>query len=68
MTVVSFRSDNTPDTLFKGSDAVIIVTDHTEFNNLDYNSLIKMMRKKLIVDTRDILGKYTNKDLLYFKI
>jgi len=66
--VGSFRSVSTPDTLFKGSDAVIIVTDHTEFNNLDYDSLIKMMRKKLIVDTRDVLGKYKNKDLLYFKI
>jgi UDP-N-acetyl-D-glucosamine dehydrogenase len=62
------RSEKTPEKLFKDSDAIIIVTDHTVFRKLKYDSLINKMRNKIIVDTRNMLQKYTNKDLIYVKI
>lgn len=62
------RSEKTTEKLFKDSDAIIIVTDHTEFKKLKYDLLIKKMRKKIIVDTRNMLNDYKNKDLIYVKI
>ena len=62
------KLEKKPEALFKGCDAVLIVTDHTEFTKLKYDPLIKLMRKKFIVDTRNILGEYKNKNLLYLKI
>ena len=64
----SVKSEKSAEALFIGSDAVIIVTDHTEFKKLNYDRLIKKMHTKLIVDTRNMLAKYTNNDLLYLKI
>jgi UDP-N-acetyl-D-glucosamine dehydrogenase len=64
----TYTSERTPDALFKGSDAVILVTDHTQFQSLNYDSLIKKMRGKLLVDTRNCMKGIENKDLVYLKI
>jgi len=39
----------------KGSDCIIVVTDHEKFKEIDPESLSKQMRNKRILDTRNIL-------------
>ena len=41
-----------------GSDAVIIVTDHPEFRQLDLDTLGRLMRHRIIVDGRRVIEPY----------
>ena len=40
---------------FKNIDAIIIVTDHREFRDLDLGEIAKQVRNKVIVDGRNVL-------------
>jgi len=40
---------------FKNIDAIIIVTDHREFRDLDLKEIAKQVRNKVIVDGRNVL-------------
>lgn len=42
----------------QNADAVVIVTDHPEFKNLDLEKLAKLMRRKIIVDGRRAVDPY----------
>ncbi|AKB76678.1 UDP-glucose dehydrogenase [Methanosarcina horonobensis HB-1 = JCM 15518] len=44
----------------EGSDCIVVLTDHSEFRNVDPENLHNKMRKPNIIDTRNII----NKDLL----
>jgi UDP-N-acetyl-D-mannosaminuronic acid dehydrogenase len=37
------------------SDCIVIITDHTKFKDIDPGEISKLMRKKFIVDSRNIL-------------
>ena len=39
----------------KDSSLVLILTDHNQFKDLDYNALIKNMKTKIIFDTKNII-------------
>lgn len=41
----------------RGSDLLIIETDHTYYRSLDAESLAKLMRNRLVLDTRNIVNK-----------
>ncbi|MFA4700811.1 UDP-N-acetyl-D-mannosamine dehydrogenase [Pyrococcus kukulkanii] len=41
----------------KGSDAIIIATDHREFKNLDWDKIGKLMRTKVLIDGRGIIDR-----------
>ena len=45
------RADSLEDAV-KGSDAVIIVTDHPEFKNIDLEKISRMVKHKIIIDGR----------------
>ena len=40
----------------KGSDCIVIITDHTEFKEIDPKDVSELMRNKNIIDTRNILN------------
>jgi len=48
---------------FKDIDAIIIVTDHKEFKNLDLHKIAKQVRNKVIVDGRNVLNAKKVNDL-----
>jgi len=39
----------------KGADAVVIATDHSEFKNLDWQALGRLMRNKILIDGRHVV-------------
>ena len=39
----------------KGADAVVIATDHSEFKNLDWQSIGGLMRNKILIDGRHVI-------------
>ena len=39
----------------RGSDCMVLITDHAEFKEFDSKGISEMMRNKNIVDTRNIL-------------
>ncbi len=39
----------------KGADAVVIATDHSEFKSLDWESLGKLMRTRILIDGRHVV-------------
>jgi len=41
----------------KGSDAIVIATDHSQFKWLNWEELRKLMRNKIIVDGRHVIDK-----------
>ncbi|MGO1372188.1 MAG: nucleotide sugar dehydrogenase [Senegalia sp. (in: firmicutes)] len=45
------------DESLKNSDMILILSDHNEFKDLDYNELVKSMKTPLIFDTKNILKK-----------
>jgi len=42
----------------RGADAVVIVTDHPEFRGLDLKSIAELVRHRVIVDGRRIVGPH----------
>jgi UDP-N-acetyl-D-mannosaminuronic acid dehydrogenase len=43
------------DEAVKDSDCIVIITDHSKFKEIDPGEISKLMRKKFIVDSRNIL-------------
>jgi len=43
------------DEAVKDSDCIVIITDHSKFKDIDPGEISKLMRKKFIVDSRNIL-------------
>jgi UDP-N-acetyl-D-glucosamine dehydrogenase len=66
--VGDFSSVKTPEELFDKVHAIIIVTDHTVFKKLKYNEFSNKMQKKIIIDTRGIIGNRLNKNIKIIKI
>lgn len=52
---------------FKSSDCVVLAVDHTEFKYIDADKLAKLVRNKLIIDTRNVLDskKWTSSGFKY---
>ncbi len=46
---------NSPELLATDSDAIVLMTEWTEFQDLDYQSLVPLMRSPLLVDCRNFL-------------
>ncbi|AHF81256.1 nucleotide sugar dehydrogenase [Thermococcus paralvinellae] len=55
---------------FKNIDAIIIVTDHKEFKNLDLDKIAKDMNNKIIIDGRNILDakKVEKNGFIYYRV
>jgi UDPglucose 6-dehydrogenase len=47
---------SSPELLADGSDAIVLLTEWLQFQDLDYPELIKMMRYPLIIDSRNFLS------------
>ena len=47
---------NTPALLADSSDAIILMTEWSEFQQLDYRQLAKLMRSPIIIDCRNFLS------------
>jgi len=45
------------DEAVKGTDCIVIITDHDEFKHLDYDKLLDAARGRNVVDTRNIIAK-----------
>ena len=45
------------DEAVKDSDCIVIITDHSKFKDIDPGEISKLMRKKFIVDSRNILDQ-----------
>ena len=45
------------DVAVKDSDCIVIITDHSKFKDIDPGEISKLMRKKFIVDSRNILDQ-----------
>ena len=41
----------------EGSDCIVVLTDHSEFRELDPGKLTNIMGRENIIDTRNILNK-----------
>ncbi len=41
----------------RGSDAIVILTDHDLYKRLDLNEVSKIVRKKIIIDVRNVIDK-----------
>jgi len=41
----------------KGSDCIVVITDHSIFKEIDPKNVLKLVRKKNVVDTRNILNR-----------
>jgi UDPglucose 6-dehydrogenase len=50
-----FRFCSDPYKAAKGADALVIVTDWPEFKDLDFNLIKSVMRKPVIIDTKNML-------------
>jgi len=48
---------------FKNMDCIVIVTEHPEFKNLDWDKIKKQMRTKILIDTRQIVNPSTIRKL-----
>jgi UDPglucose 6-dehydrogenase len=48
-----------PELLAEGSDAIVLMTEWSEFQELDYQNLVKLMRSPLMVDCRNFLSAET---------
>jgi UDPglucose 6-dehydrogenase len=48
-----------PELLAENSDAIVLMTEWSDFKELDYQSLAKSMRSKLFVDCRNLLSAET---------
>lgn len=55
---------------FKNIDAIIIVTDHKEFRDLDLDKISKQVRSKVIIDGRNVLDaeKVVKLGFIYFRV
>ena len=55
---------------FKEIDAIVIVTDHKEFKNLDLDKISKQVRSKVIIDGRNVLDaeKVVKLGFIYFRV
>ena len=51
------RTDTQEDAI-KDADAIVIVTDHPEFRNLNLENIAKLVRHKIIVDGRRVIEPY----------
>jgi UDP-N-acetyl-D-mannosaminuronic acid dehydrogenase len=47
----------------KGADLILILTDHNEFKEYNYNDLAKEMNNKQLFDTRNIVKQDTYRDI-----
>jgi UDPglucose 6-dehydrogenase len=45
-----------PELLANGSDAIVLMTEWSEFKDLDYQQLAKLMRSPIIIDCRNFLS------------
>jgi UDP-N-acetyl-D-mannosaminuronic acid dehydrogenase len=53
---VSFENmENDRDNTVKDADLILILSDHSEFQDLDYKDIVKDMRTPIIFDTRNII-------------
>jgi len=61
---------NTLDEAIKGADCIIIGTDHKEFKNIDPIKMYKLMRNKILFDTKNLLeqDKWKNAGFSVYKI
>ena len=49
----------------KDADLILVLCDHNEFKNLDYNLISKNMKNKVIFDTKNIIKEIPNEITLY---
>jgi len=49
---------------FENTDCVVITTDHDEFKRLDYDRLMRRARHKNLLDTRNVVSKAGNYQLV----
>ena len=49
----------------KDADLILVLCDHNEFKNLDYNLIIENMEKAIIFDTKNIIKEVPNEIKLY---
>ena len=49
----------------KDADLILVLCDHNEFKNLDYNLISKNMKNKVIFDTKNIIKEIPNGITLY---
>ena len=54
----------------KGADALVIVTDWPEFKNLDFDSIKSVMRKPVVIDTKNMLDdkQLTARGIAYYGV
>ena len=43
--------------IFEGGDCIVVLTDHTQFRDLDPGGIAPLLRNKLVFDARDVLDK-----------
>ena len=48
------------ETAIKGADIILILTDHNEYKNMDFNVIENLMRRPVIFDTRNIIKEDKN--------
>ncbi|MEC0258393.1 nucleotide sugar dehydrogenase [Paenibacillus lautus] len=46
-----------------GSDLILVLTDHTEFKNLDQKALARLMRTPILFDTKNIVPQQNDSEL-----
>ncbi|WP_292462627.1 nucleotide sugar dehydrogenase [Methanolobus sp.] len=51
----------------KGSDCIVVLTDHSEFREMNPDDLYHMMKNPNIVDSKNVLSKQTGLELNYNK-
>ena len=49
----------------KGADLILILCDHNEFKNLDYELILKNMEKPVVFDTKNIINEVPDEITLY---
>ena len=49
----------------KGADLILILCDHNEFKNLDYELILKNMKKPVVFDTKNIINEVPDEITLY---
>jgi len=59
-----FKSVKKVDEFFKGLDGVIVVTNHEVFKKLNLSKYSKLMKNKIIIDTRNIIQNVPD-DVIY---
>lgn len=53
------------DSATKDADLILILCDHNEFKNLDYDLISKNMKKTVLFDTKNIINEVPNEITLY---